>query len=241
LLTDYKILNSCFMLPTSSISQCIGIIMDGNRRWAKAKGLPTFEGHRRGYEKLKEVLSWTKEAKISCLIIYGFSTENWKRSTEEVSYLLDLFRLVFTKELEFFKKENRKIVCVGERERFPEDLRKFMEKAERETSNLSGTTLVLALSYGGRSEIVSAVKKIVTAGVKDITKENFAKFLWTKDLPDPDLIIRTGGEKRLSGFLPWQSVYSELFFTDTQWPDFSKEEFDGVISEFSCRKRNFGK
>lgn len=224
-----------------SAPKSIGIIMDGNRRWAKERGLHTFEGHQRGYEKLKEVLGWARERGVSHLIVYGFSTENWNRSPEEVSYLLDLFRVVLSREVEKIKKERGRIVCIGDRARFPEDLRGLMEKAERETATLKGTTLILALSYGGRGEIVEAVKKLLASGEKDVTEEGFENFLWTKGIPDPDIIIRTGGEMRLSGFLPWQSVYSELVFTKTFWPDFSKKEFESIIEEFSKRKRNFGK
>jgi undecaprenyl diphosphate synthase len=147
---------------------------------------------------------------------------------------------VLTKELEALKKENCKVICIGNRSRFPEDIQRLMEKAERETENQRGPTLALALSYGGRAEIVEAARKLLAAGVKNVTETNFGNCLWTKDIPDPDLIVRTGGEKRLSGFLPWQSVYSELFFTDTLWPDFSKPEFNSIIADFSLRKRNFG-
>ncbi len=222
------------------VPSCIGIIMDGNRRWAKAKNLPTFEGHRRGYEKLKEVLRWAKESGVRHLIVYALSTENWNRTQEEVSYLLGLIRLVLTEDLEVVKKEGGKIVCVGERERFPSDIQEMMRRAETETATLEGVTLVLALSYGGHAEIVQAVNKAVQAG-ESVDEKGFAAMLWTKDVPDPDLIIRTGGELRLSGFLPWQSVYSELFFTKTFWPDFSEVEFKSILEEFSKRERRNGK
>lgn len=223
-----------------SAPACVGIIMDGNRRWAKAKNLPTFEGHRRGYEKLKEVVHWAKGGGIKYVIVYALSTENWNRTKEEVTYLLGLIRLVLTEELESFKKDGGRIICVGERERFPKDIQEMMTRAETETSTFQGTTLVLALSYGGRAEIVQAVNRAVLKGTK-VDERSFGDLLWTKDVPDPDLIIRTGGEMRLSGFLPWQAVYSELFFTKTLWPDFSEGEFDSIIEEFSKRKRNFGK
>ena len=215
--------------------------MDGNRRWAKQKGLPTFEGHRQGYEKLKETVRWAKSSGVTHLIVYALSTENWNRTAEEVSYLLDLIRLVLTRELSVIKKEDTRIICVGERERFPKDIQEFMVKAEEETSSLTGMTLVLALSYGGRVEILNAVRTLVKTGEKDITEKVFSDTLWTKDIPDPDIIIRTSGEMRLSGFLPWQAVYSELFFTKTLWPDFSQEEFEKILSEFSGRDRRIGK
>ena len=224
----------------NSAPACVGIIMDGNRRWAKAKNLPTFEGHRRGYEKLKEVTRWVKKGGIKHLVVYALSTENWNRTKEEVSYLLGLIRLILTEGFESIKKDGGRIICIGERERFSTEIQELMNKAERETSVSQGVTLVLALSYGGRAEIVQAVNRAVLKGAK-VDERSFGGLLWTKDVPDPDLIIRTGGETRLSGFLPWQAVYSELFFTKTFWPDFSEEEFKSVLEEFSKRKRNFGK
>src|SRR3989338_9136306 len=224
----------------NSAPACVGMIMDGNRRWAKAKNLPTFEGHRRGYEKLKEVARWVKKAGIKYLVVYALSTESWNRAKDEVSYLLDLIRLVLTEEFESIKKDGGRIICIGERERFSTDIQELMDKAERETSAVQGVTLVLALSYGGRAEIVQAVNRAVLKGVP-VDEKSFDNLLWTKNIPNPDLIIRTGGEMRLSGFLPWQSVYSELFFTKTFWPDFSEGEFKSILEEFSNRKRNFGK
>lgn len=223
----------------ASVPKCIGIIMDGNRRWAKAKGLPTFEGHRRGYEKLKETMRWAKTAGVPYVIVYGFSTENWNRSKEEVSYLMGLIRLGLTGELEVFKKEGIRVRCIGDLSRFSRDLQKLMKKAEQETADLPGPTLVLALSYGGRAEILAAATAVARGG--KITEQLFSDCLWTRGIPDPDLIIRTSGEMRLSGFLSWQAVYSELFFTKTFWPDFGEEEFKSIIEEFSKRKRNFGK
>lgn len=216
----------------------VGIIMDGNRRWAKAKGLPTFEGHRQGYEKLKEVLRWVKARGIGFLTVFALSTENWNRSKEEVAYLLDLIRLVLTVELQTIKNDGGKVVCIGQRERFPEDIRKLIVKAEQETANLKGPTLVLALSYGGRAEIIAAATEAAKKGT--ITEQTFTESLWTKNIPDPDLVIRTSGEMRLSGFLPWQTTYSELFFTKTLWPDFSEKEFDEILEEFSKRDRRKG-
>lgn len=224
-----------------SIPECVGMIMDGNRRWAKERGLPTLEGHRRGYEKLKEVLQWVKDIGISHLIVYAFSTENWKRTQEEVGYLLDLFRLMLSKEVKRIKEEGGVIRCIGERERFPKDIQDLMVQAEAETKDGQGPTLVIALSYGGRAEILETVKRLAGKQVTHPTEKEFDNELWTRGIPDPDIVIRTGGEKRLSGFLTWQSVYSELFFTDTKWPDFSKSEFQAMLSEFSNRKRNFGK
>jgi undecaprenyl diphosphate synthase len=228
----------------TKVPQCVGIIMDGNRRWARKRGLPTLEGHRRGYQKLKEVADWCRAAGIKHVIVYAFSTENWNRSAEEVSYLMDLFNDMIFKELEWLKKEDARVHFVGQRERFDPKLQKGMDDLERETKD--GTyNLYVALSYGGRAEILHAVKKAVSEkgveGVKNMTEDDFARFLWTGDMPDPDIIIRTSGEHRLSGFLAWQSVYSELFFTDTQWPAFTEEEFRDIIKAYGERDRRKGK
>ncbi len=222
--------------------QCIGIIMDGNRRWAKKQGLPAYAGHTNGYKKLKEVLSWTEAAGVRNLIVYAFSTENWNRSAEEVSYLMDIFRHALKDDLEEISGKHIQVRFFGTRERFSADMQKMMDGVEEKTKNNGGFTLGIALSYGGRAEILSAAKKMCAekAG-ESATEKDFETYLWSAGMPDPDIIIRPGGEKRLSGFLTWQSVYSELFFTDTLWPDFSKEEFDSVLNEFAARERRRGK
>lgn len=221
--------------------QCIGIILDGNRRWAKAKGLPTLEGHRRAFEKVKDIMAWVREAKVPFLVAYAFSTENWNRSPEEVSYLMGLFEEVLTSRLEELRKDGIRVRCIGDRSRFSPKLQELMQHAEEKTKDVPGPTLVLALSYGGRADILQAVRKAVRDTKRDITEQEFSAYLWTRDIPDPDLIVRTGGEKRLSGFLTWQSVYSELFFVDTYLPDFSKEEFQGILAEFGTRERRIGR
>lgn len=219
---------------------CIGIIMDGNRRWAKEHNLLTFEGHRRGYDTLTEATLWARDMGVKHLIAYAFSTENWKRSEEEVGYLMKLFRFVIENEGERLKKEGVRIFFVGDRARFPEDIQKGMVTLEDATKDSARITLSIAVSYGGRTEIVAAACALAGEG-KEITEERFAEKLWTAPMPDPDLIIRTGGEHRLSNFLPWQSVYSELFFIDTLWPDFSQKEFHAIIQEYQSRERRFGK
>lgn len=228
-------------MATNTTPACVGIIMDGNRRWAKEKGLPALEGHRRGYEKTRDVLTWASEAGVKFLVLYAFSTENWKRTTEEVGYLMDLFTRLLKHEVEWIEKEGYRIRCIGQRERFSPELRKLMDEAEKRTAKNTGTTLVLALSYGGRAEILEGVRKVAREGKADVTEAEFFSLLWSKDIPDPDIIIRPGGEKRLSGFLTWQSVYSELFFTDTKWPDFSLEEFQAMLAEFGARERRRGR
>lgn len=225
------------------IPNCVGIIMDGNRRWAKAKGMPGLKGHHAGGEALKRAVTSAKELGVKHIIFYTFSTENWNRSEEEVSYLLNLIGEFLNKEIEHFNQEGGVTHFVGDLSRFSTSLQKSFKDSEEKTKNNTGIHVYFALNYGGRAEILSAVKKIVKENPDEekITEEYFAKHLQTGDMPDPDIIIRTSGEKRLSGFLPWQGVYSELFFTDTLWPDFSKEEFAKIIAEYSERERRMGK
>jgi undecaprenyl diphosphate synthase len=221
--------------------ECIGIIMDGNRRWARAQDKPVFEGHSEGYKKLQEMVRWAREAGIPHMVAYAFSTENWQRSEEEVGYLLKLFRSILENEIKKMVSERIRVRFIGDRSRFGEEVQKMMEKMETETAAAYDITLHLAMSYGGRAEILAAVKALLEEEATVVSEEAFANNLWSHPMPDPDLIIRTGGEKRLSGFLPWQSVYSELFFSDSFWPAFSKEEFDSILAEFAQRERRRGK
>ncbi|HVB20259.1 MAG TPA: polyprenyl diphosphate synthase [Candidatus Paceibacterota bacterium] len=228
------------MNEASSAPVCAGIIMDGNRRWAKERGLSVLEGHTEGYKKLQEVVQWAREAGISHVVAYAFSTENWQRSKEEVGHLMKLFRSVLENETKKMIEERVRIRFIGDRARFGEDLRVLMENMETVTAVTYDTTLHLAMSYGGRAEIVAAVNALL-AEEAIVTEDSFSQRLWSHPMPDPDLIIRTGGQMRLSGFLPWQSVYSELFFTDTKWPAFTKGEFDSILAEFAQRERRRGK
>ncbi len=224
------------------IPKTIGIIMDGNRRWAREHNLSTLEGHKHGYEKIKELLGWAKDAGVGNVVVFAFSTENWNRSEEEVGYLMKLLRTVLASEVEEIRKQGGRLRFAGERARFAPDIQEAMNKAEEATAN--GTiTLWLCLSYGGRAEIVNAIQAIVKKGVpaEAVSEETVASELWTAGMPDPDIIIRTSGEQRLSGFLPWQGVYSELFFVKTFWPAFSKEEFESILKEYDERERRFGK
>ncbi len=227
-------------VETTVVPRCLGIIMDGNRRWAKSHGLPSFEGHRRGYAKLKKLTGWAKEAGVPYLIVYAFSTENWNRTKEEVEYLMGLFCVMMGDLLETAKAEKTRVIFIGQRERFAEDLVEGMRNVEEKTQKYTRLTLGVALSYGGRSEILSAVRSLAGTDLSLLNEEEFSKKLWTKDFPDPDMIIRTSGERRTSGFLTWQSVYSELFFTDTYWPAFSKKEFLSLLAEYALRKRRHG-
>ncbi|MHB1118330.1 MAG: polyprenyl diphosphate synthase [Minisyncoccota bacterium] len=221
--------------------QCVGVIMDGNRRWARTHDKPVFEGHNEGYKKLQEVTGWAREAKIPHVVAYAFSTENWQRSEDEVGYLMKLFRFVIENEVDRMVKERVRIRFVGERTRFSEDIQKGMAEIEAATGKAYDVTLHIAVSYGGRAEILAAVNALQVDGGGVVSEELFSSKLWSYPMPDPDIIIRTGGEMRLSGFLPWQAIYSELFFLSTLWPDFSREEFDGVLAEFQTRERRRGK
>jgi undecaprenyl diphosphate synthase len=227
---------------TQKIPNCIGIIMDGNRRYAKNKNLPAVSGHKAGGETLKEVIKWAKDAGINHVIFYTFSTENWGRPTEEVDYLMKLISSFIKTELEHLTKDGV-VHFVGDLKKFNSSLQKdFIEISER-TKNNKGINIYFALNYGGRQEILNAVKNIMKEKPeeKDITEQYFKKYLQTSDMPDPDIVIRTSGEMRLSGFLPWQTVYSELFFTKTLWPEFSREEFFSILSEYDKRERRVGK
>jgi len=219
---------------------CIGIIPDGNRRWAKAKGLPKLEGHRAGVETIKEVIQAASELEIKHIAVWIFSTENWARESEEVSYLMNLFLEVARTHARELAEEDVRIRFVGQEERFSPELRVAIDDIEKESADKKKITLWLCLSYGGRAEIVRSVEKVLSAGEK-ISEETIAKYLWTAEMPEPDIIIRTSGEKRLSGFLTWCGIYSELFFSDTLWPEFRKEELEKIIAEYRTRERRMGR
>lgn len=221
--------------------QCVGLIMDGNRRWAQNQGLNPFEGHRAGYNKLTEAVGWARSAGIPHLIVYAFSEENWRRTEEEVGHLMKLFRYFIEHEGKRLLAEGVRVRFVGDRARFSEDIQKGMERVESLTEKDFRITLYLAVSYGGRAEILAAANALIFENAEMVSEEDFAKKLWTYPMPDPDLIIRTGGEQRLSGFLPWQSVYSELFFIETLWPEFSQVEFERIVADFHTRERRYGK
>jgi undecaprenyl diphosphate synthase len=219
----------------------IAIIMDGNGRWAQKRGLPRPEGHKEGVKTVKRIVKSAANHGIKFLTLYAFSTENWKRSKKEVDFLLHLFVDVINNYLEELKSNGVKLNFIGDVSSLPYFLRKSIQYSKNETRNGKVLTLNIAINYGGRTEIVQAVKKICNQNIKDINEEKFSEFLYTAGQPDPDMIIRTSGEKRLSNFLLYQASYSELFFTETLWPDFSEEEFLSMINDFGKRKRRFGK
>lgn len=215
--------------------------MDGNRRWAKAENLSTLEGHRTGLTKLKEVAGWARESGVDTLVLYAFSSENWNRASEEVDYLMELAVKALDTELAELRAQDMRIRFIGDLSRLPEAVRTRVQKCEQESRDGKNGTLVFALSYGGRAEIVAAANKLLAEGKKEVDEASFASALWSSGVSDPDIIIRTGGEHRLSNFLSWQSAYSELFFINTYWPDFSKEEFEKILNEFATRERRHGK
>jgi len=230
------------LLLTGRIPKHIGIIMDGNGRWAELRGLPRIEGHRRGAERAKEVIEAASELGIKALTLYAFSIENWQRPSSEVMTLMKLLEFYLKKELSELMAKDMVFKTIGETWRLPEDVQNLVREAEEKTALNKGVTLIIALSYGGRNEILRAVKKILSSGVRpeELTEESFDSYLDTAGLAAPDLIIRTSGEMRISNFLLWQGAYSELYFTDTLWPDFTKEEFLIAIRDYQMRERRFG-
>lgn len=224
----------------------IAIIMDGNRRWAKEKGLDYRLGHKEGAENLKRIAKYANEIGIKYLTVYAFSTENWKRTKEEVGALMILLQKYLEEFLSSNDFDNIKINVLGDITKLDEGLQKSINKILHKTENNTGLVLNIAFNYGGRDEIVKAVRKI-SAEVKenkldidDIDEETFSKFLYTAGQPDPDLLIRTSGEQRLSNYLLWQLAYTEFYFIKKYWPDFSEQDLDEAISKFEARNRNFG-
>jgi undecaprenyl diphosphate synthase len=220
--------------------ECIGFILDGNRRWAKAHGLPQLEGHRRGFENLKSAARWVHARGIPHMVVYAFSTENWSRSPEEVAYLMDIYRATIRASVEELGAEGIRTRFIGQRERFADDMRRSMDEAETATEANTGLTLWIGLSYGGRAEIVAAAQELAAAGAP-ITDESLRGAFWSAEMPDPDIIVRSGGERRLSNFLLWQAAYSELFFVEPFWPDFDEAALDAVLAEYATRERRGGK
>lgn len=229
------------------IPQHVAIIMDGNGRWATSKGLPRELGHKKGAESIREVVDACQKKNIKFLTIYAFSSENWNRSDHEVQKLMDLLRYYLKHELPTLKKNQVSLRIIGDIMVLPDDIQHLIAQAERETAQNSKSYLNIALSYGSRQEIVNACKSIafqVSTGLMDpktIDEAMFARYLYTANIPDPDLLIRTGGEVRLSNFLLWQSAYTELYFTDCLWPDFGTDHFNTALDVYAKRERKFGK
>nr|WP_312576142.1 isoprenyl transferase [Sedimentibacter sp.] len=235
------------LVMQSNLPEHVAVIMDGNRRWAKKHLMPATYGHREGALRVKDLTRTCVDMGIKYLTIYAFSTENWGREKKEVDYLMSLLVEFIKKELNYLNENDVKIMLLGNIEDLPEETRNEVKRSIELTKNNTKLTLNIALSYGSRNEITDAVKKVITdyennkIKIDEINEESFKKYLYTNDIPDPDLLIRTSGEIRLSNFLLYQLAYTEFYFTDIMWPEFNKEEFLKAISSYQTRKRRYGK
>lgn len=224
----------------------IAIIMDGNGRWAKSRGLPRIEGHRKGAQALERVVEACAKSKINYLTVFAFSSENWRRPAEEVDGLIGLLRLYLSKKINKLVKNNVRLNVIGNIKAFPDDVVKLIESALEQTKDGTGLTLTVALNYGSRAEIVRATQKIaarVESGclkIDDIDESMFSNFLMTADMPNPDVLVRTSGEQRISNYLLWQISYAELIFVEKHWPDFGAEDIAMIVEEFKGRNRRYG-
>ncbi|MBQ3150913.1 MAG: di-trans,poly-cis-decaprenylcistransferase [Clostridia bacterium] len=237
------------MVDKDKLPRHVGIIMDGNGRWAKQRGLPRTEGHKKGAEVFRDISTYASELGIEYLTFYAFSTENWKRPEQEVSVIMDIFR-DFLHEAQDRKAENEekgfRFRFIGDMSKMADDIKMLATILEADSSDKSHTVINVAANYGGRSEILRATTRIAELVAKgeisseDITEDMFSSMLYTAEQPDPDLIIRPSGEYRLSNFLTWQSAYSEFWFSDVLWPDFTRDDFDKALNDFANRSRRFG-
>ncbi len=227
-------------LDLEKVPRHIAIIMDGNGRWAKQRSLPRIAGHREGINSVREIVEACGNLGVEVLTLYTFSMENWRRPKREVSALMHLLLATINREVNDLNRNNVKLKVIGKIEDLPEEPRKGMLKAIERLKNNTGLILNLALSYGGRQEIVEAVRRVCVEGKKDITEEEFAEYLYTSDIPDPELLIRTSGELRLSNFLLWQLAYTEIYVTDVLWPDFRTPQLHDAILAYQRRERRFG-
>lgn len=227
-----------------SIPNHIVLFPDGNRRWARKKGLPALRGHQKGYQNFKDFLKWCQKKRVKVLTVFGFSTENWKRSDKEVNYLMKLFGdgLKKKNEIKKFQKAGVRVKIIGQKKRLPKSLQKTIASVEKLTKKNTNFYLNLAVSYGGRWDIVQAIKKIISKKIpaKDINENLVENLLSTAGLASPDLIIRAGGERRFSNFVLWQAAYSELYFSPKLWPDFSEDDFEKALADYTRRQRRFG-
>ena len=230
-------------LTNMVIPRHVALILDGNGRWAKRRGLPRTMGHKDGCKTVEKTVEIAARLGIDYLTVYGFSTENWKRSVEEVGALMQLFRYYMVRLLKIAKENNVRVRMIGDRRRFDQDIIDGINRLEEETKENTGLTFVIAVNYGGRDEIVRAVGKLLRDRKDEvpITEELFASYLDTAGMPDPDLLIRTSGELRLSNYLLWQLAYTEIYVTDCLWPDFNQEELEKAIVQYNNRERRFGK
>ena len=234
------------MIDKENLPKHIAIIMDGNRRWAKAKGKPAAFGHKEGAKTLEKIVRYGNKIGLQYITVYAFSTENWKRTEEEVKALMFLFQSYLSDYAKRADSENIKVKFLGDRTALSDSMQKLMKECEERTKDNTGITFNIAINYGGRDELLRAVKNIsakVKTGslnIEDIDEEVIENNLYTKGEPDPDLLIRTSGEIRLSNFLPWQLVYTEFLFVDKNWPDFNEKDLDDAIEVYRSRNRKFG-
>ncbi len=230
------------MSDKPTIPAHIGLILDGNRRWAKAKGLPSFDGHNRGYENLKTITKAAINHGVKYVSAYIFSKENWNRTSDEVKYLMALAYILLNKDIAELNKENIRVVCLGSRERLSPKLIKAIEKAEEKTKNNTAGTLAICFNYGGREELADAVRQIINQKVssEEINDDTLGKYLYHPEVPDVDFLIRTSGEQRLSGYLLYRLNYSELYFIKKHWPDFTEQDLYSALEEYSMRQRRHG-
>lgn len=226
----------------TNIPDHVGIIMDGNRRWAQERNLPSFEGHLVGYEKMRKAPEWFFSRGVKVLSVFAFSTENWNRGQEEVNYLMKLLKKAVDEEIEGINKKGYKVLISGKIDELPGDLPESCLDAMNKTKDNTKGILNICLNYGGRAEIVDAIRKMIKnkVEVEQVHEGMVRKYLYNGDLPDPDIIVRTSGEQRLSGFELWQGAYSELFFLEKYWPEFEESDADLILEEYASRKRRFG-
>jgi undecaprenyl diphosphate synthase len=229
-------------ISSHPIPRHVAVIMDGNGRWAAARGLPRVAGHREGAKAVRRTIEAAIGAGVHYLTLFAFSSENWARPAEEVADLTFLMKHYLRSELAELHEQGVRLVIIGERERFGQALGGELEAAERKTADNDRLTLIMALSYGGRADIVNAARRAIAAGIapEALTEQNFGRLLSTDGIPDPDLLIRTSGEKRISNFLLWQLAYAELLFSPVLWPDFGAAEFSAALEEYATRERRFG-
>lgn len=223
----------------SRIPSHIAIIMDGNGRWAEKRGLPRTLGHKEGANALRKIITYAGKIGVGYLTVYAFSTENWKRSKDEVDALMFLFKTYLKNEEKNIMKNNVRFLVSGRKEGVSPSLLEAIKKLEDKSRDNTGLTLNIAFNYGGRAEITDAVNSILKSGIEHIDEENFSKYLYN-DIPDPELLVRTSGELRISNFLLWQIAYSEIYITDALWPDFDEKELDKAIQSYNERDRRFG-
>ncbi|RUM58918.1 MAG: isoprenyl transferase [Persephonella sp.] len=218
----------------------VSIIMDGNGRWAKRRGLPRYEGHRQGAKTLENILKFASDMGLKWLSVFAFSTENWNRPKEEIDVIMSLLVEYINTKLNKLLERNIRLRFMGRIDKLSEELQKSIKKGEEATKNCNGLNFVITLNYSGRAEIIDAVNKILKGDRKNITLEEFQKYLYIPEMPEPDLLIRTSGELRISNYMLWELAYTELYFTDVLWPDFSEEEFLKALYVYQFRERRFG-